>query len=141
MAFHDVRENIFKVHQHSIEVRQCLPKSMFSMVGYTYSENRAKTHIRKHFCPWVWLKLGRFSYALWLMNLSNFWLFFRLWKLKSRPEGINKSKNFMGTEMAERHHKWFDFHITREIHRISNVKNQLITTLSYFLRRRSREMP
>ena len=29
-----------------------------------------------------------------------------------------------------RHHKWFDFGIIREIHRISNVLNQLITTLS-----------
>ena len=27
-------------------------------------------------------------------------------------------------------HKWFNFGITREIHRISNVPNQLITTLS-----------
>ena len=31
MVFHDVREEIFKIHQHSIEDRQCLPKSMFSM--------------------------------------------------------------------------------------------------------------
>ena len=31
MAFHDVVEDIFKANQHSIEVRQSLPKSMFSM--------------------------------------------------------------------------------------------------------------
>ena len=100
----------------------------------------------------VWLKT---TFGLWIRAIFDW--FFWLWKLKSRPHSTKSreildgrnSKIFMANESSTqnleshtsltsddiiinrkwRHHKWFDFHIAREIHRISNVKNQLITTL------------
>ena len=96
----------------------------------------------------------KFRYWIWAI----FDRFFRYWKLKSSPHvpksreklDDGNSKRFEFSEISAknlechtsltsgdiiidrkwRHHKLFDFHITRGIQRISNVMNQLIMTLS-----------